>query len=94
MVPPRDIGPFVTTEPKTPAQRRLTGRAIMPGEEAPRTVELFDARPALNRREGIITGETPASVFCASPGLRCSRTRPATHRSRCNSATPRRRSST
>lgn len=57
MVSPRDIGPFVTTEPKTPAQRRLTGRAVMPGQESLRTVELFDARPALNRREEIVTGE-------------------------------------
>ncbi|AEN74196.1 Cupin 2 conserved barrel domain protein [Rhodothermus marinus SG0.5JP17-172] len=63
MVPPRDIGPFVTTEPKTPAQRRLTGRAIMPGEEAPRTVELFDARPALNRREEVITGANSSFRF-------------------------------
>ncbi len=63
MILPRDIGPFVTTEPKPPARRRLIGRAIMPGEEAPRTVELFDARPALNRREEIITGENSSFRF-------------------------------
>lgn len=57
MIPSRLIGPFVTTDPKPPAGRRSSGRAVVPGQQDLRTVEMFDARPSLNTREEIITAE-------------------------------------
>ena len=57
MIPSRTIGQFVSSVPKSPELRRTTGRAVVPGQEALRTVELFDARPVLNAREEIITAQ-------------------------------------
>ncbi len=63
MVPPRIIGPFVSTSPKSAAARAIKGRAVVPGADQLREVELFDARPALNRRVEIITAENSSFRF-------------------------------
>lgn len=54
MIPLQEIGALRHGAPKPPAERQLTGRAVLPGTEALRTVDLFDAMPVLNRREEII----------------------------------------
>lgn len=63
MVKPRIIGPFVTADRKSPRERVLEGRAVIPGQQALRTVELFDARPELNSRAEIITGDNSTFRF-------------------------------
>ena len=63
MIKPRQIGPFVTAEPASAFERRSTGRAVVPGREALRTVELFDARPALGLRQEIITAENSSFSY-------------------------------
>ena len=63
MVEPRTIGPFVTTTPTRPGARALEGRAVVPGQEAVRTVDLYDARPVLNQRAAIITGDNSSFSF-------------------------------
>ena len=63
MVEPRLIGPFVTRPPTPPEARTRQGRAVVPGQDALRTVELFDARPVLNQRADIITGDNSSFRF-------------------------------
>ena len=63
MVEPRIIGDFVTTTPTPPGARALEGRAVVPGQEAVRTVDLYDARPVLNQRADIITGGNSSFQF-------------------------------
>ena len=63
MVPPRIIGDFVTTTPTPPEARTRQGRAVVPGQEALRTVELFDARPVMNQRAEIITAGNSSFRF-------------------------------
>jgi 4-deoxy-L-threo-5-hexosulose-uronate ketol-isomerase len=46
---------LMAAPPKPPSERAYQGRAVVPGQESIRTVELFDATPALNRREEIVT---------------------------------------
>lgn len=57
MIPSRIIGSFVPTDPLAPPDRRLDGRAVVPGRKALRTVELFNARPVLNARAQVITAD-------------------------------------
>lgn len=57
MIEPREIGAPRRTESQPPTARRRTGRAIVPGTDEVREVELFDATPAPNRREEVITGD-------------------------------------
>jgi len=54
--PPVEIGSPAVTDPTSPEERRREGRAVVPerGGEV-RTVEMFDATPAVNRHEDIIT---------------------------------------
>ena len=63
MVTPRIIGPFVTTKAMAPSARAIEGRAIVPGEPMLRRVELFDARPVLNRRSRIVTDRNSSLRF-------------------------------
>ena len=63
MVPSRLIGPFVTTPPTAPSVRRFSGRAVVPGLDDLRTTEMFDARPALNTREEIVTSNNSSLQF-------------------------------
>ncbi len=63
MVEPKTIGLSVTAPPKTPAERRREGRAVVPGQEALRTVELFNATPVLNGRAEIVTAENSTLRF-------------------------------
>jgi len=63
MIAPKTIAPFVTTAPTSPEQRALVGRAVVPGQEALRTVEVFDARPVLNQRAAIITAGNASFRF-------------------------------
>jgi len=55
MIAPKTIGPTVSIEHRSTAERQIQGRAVVPGEDEIRTVELFDARPVLNARAEIIT---------------------------------------
>ncbi|MEM9663927.1 MAG: 5-deoxy-glucuronate isomerase [Bacteroidota bacterium] len=63
MVTPHLVGPLVHATSTTPAERRSDGRAVVPGQEAIRTVELFDTTPAMNAREQIITGDNSSFQF-------------------------------
>ena len=63
MIEPKLIGDFKTAGPKTPQQRRTDGRAVVPGADDLRTVELFDCVPELNRRAEIVTGENSSLHF-------------------------------
>lgn len=63
MIPPRLIGPFVTTAPTAPETRARQGRAVVPGQEALRTVELFDARPVRNARAEVVTAGNSSLRF-------------------------------
>lgn len=56
MVTPKTIGETLKTAPPKPASdRAYEGRAVVPGQDDVRTVELFDATPALNAREEVVT---------------------------------------
>jgi 4-deoxy-L-threo-5-hexosulose-uronate ketol-isomerase len=55
MVLPVNLGPPNLTDEIAPAVRRRDGRAIVPLTGETRAVEIFDARPVLNRRAEIIT---------------------------------------
>ncbi|HUF08736.1 MAG TPA: hypothetical protein VMO47_05405, partial [Rhodothermales bacterium] len=63
MIEPKLIGDFKTAGPKTPQQRRTDGRAVVPGSDELRTVELFDCVPELNHRAEIVTGENSSLHF-------------------------------
>ena len=63
MIEPQTIGSFTTAQTKTAEARRYDGRAVVPGQEAIRTIELFDATPAPNRREPVITGANSSFRF-------------------------------
>lgn len=63
MVTPTQIGPLRTTEPRTAAERRYAGRAVVPGEEAVREVELFDATPAVNALQEVVTADNSTFRF-------------------------------
>lgn len=64
MVEPRSIGPLRTqAEPRSPQQRTRAGRAIVPATGEVREVEMFDATPAANRREEVITGDNSTFRF-------------------------------
>ncbi len=63
MVTPRLVGPFLTGDSISAAARRFDGRAVVPGQDDIRTVELFNATPAINRREEIITGDNSTFRF-------------------------------
>ena len=63
MVKPRIIGPFASTTPTPPKARAREGRAVVPGQEAIRSVELFDARPVVNQRAEIITDTNSSFQF-------------------------------
>ncbi|MEL6771930.1 MAG: 5-deoxy-glucuronate isomerase [Bacteroidota bacterium] len=63
MVTPKTIGPSVTANSKSPAARAYEGRAVVPGQDAVRTVELFDATPVANRREVVIDGTNSSFRF-------------------------------
>ena len=62
--PAAEIGPVALTDPTPPDARRRTGRAVVPerGDEV-RTVDKFDARPAVNRREEVVTAGNSALRF-------------------------------
>ncbi|MYJ56523.1 MAG: 5-keto-4-deoxyuronate isomerase, partial [Rhodothermaceae bacterium] len=63
MIPTRQIGPIITAPPLSAAQRRLHGRAVVPGSDALRTVELFDTRGTINRYQEVITAGNSSFEF-------------------------------
>ncbi|MEM1118736.1 MAG: 5-deoxy-glucuronate isomerase, partial [Bacteroidota bacterium] len=64
MVTPKTIGETLKVAgSKSPAERAYDGRAVVPGHEAVRTVELFDATPALNAREEVVTADNGSLRF-------------------------------
>lgn len=63
MIKPKLIGDFRTSEPKAPAARRTDGRAVVPGSDELRTVELFDTVPVMNQRAEIVTGDNSTLLF-------------------------------
>lgn len=63
MIEPREIGARTAIAP-TPAQdRRAPGRVLLPGGDVVRTVEIFDARPALNSRQEVVTAANSTFRF-------------------------------
>lgn len=60
---PEPVGTTTFTDPLSPGDCRHTGRAVTPGDSTLREVELFDARPSLNRREEIVTAENSTLRF-------------------------------
>jgi 4-deoxy-L-threo-5-hexosulose-uronate ketol-isomerase len=63
MVEPKTIGQTETVNPRSPAERKVEGRAVVPGQSEIRSVELFDARPVVNQRTEIITGDNSTFRF-------------------------------
>ena len=63
MVEPTTIAPQGYSAPQDPFTRKRVGRAIVPATGEVREVELFDACPALNRREEVITPENSTFRF-------------------------------
>lgn len=63
MIEPRLVGEHRRGEPQAPAQRKRTGRAVVAGTDQVREVELFDATPARNRREEVVTGDNSTLRF-------------------------------
>jgi 4-deoxy-L-threo-5-hexosulose-uronate ketol-isomerase len=64
MIEPQTIGSLRAHEDtRSPQQRRRVGRAIVPATGEVREVELFDAAPATNRREEVITGDNSTFRF-------------------------------
>lgn len=57
MVQPKTIGETRTGSPKTPQQRRHDLRVAVPLKDEIRKVEAFDAAPALNEVQEIITAD-------------------------------------
>lgn len=55
MVNPQIIGPNLTSESKSPQERRSDSKVQIPQSEDVRLVETFDAVPVMNKREHIIT---------------------------------------
>jgi len=63
MIKPKLIGDFRTSGHKTPEERRSDGRAVVPGSDELRTVELFDSVPELNGRAEIVTSDNSSLQF-------------------------------
>lgn len=63
MIRPKLIGDFRASEPKAPQERRTDGRAVVPGSDELRSVELFDTVPVLNQRAEIVTGDNSSLLF-------------------------------
>lgn len=63
MVNPRQIGPKRTMTPTSAAERRFDGRAVVPGQEEIRRMEMFDATPSVNSRQEVITGDNSTFSF-------------------------------
>ncbi|HYE57225.1 MAG TPA: hypothetical protein VD948_01920 [Rhodothermales bacterium] len=61
---PIEIGPSTTTAATPPEARRRDGYAVVPGRGGEvRAVEMFDATPAVNRREGVIRADNATFRF-------------------------------
>ena len=58
-----DIGPLVTAAPQDATGRRRPGRVVVPETGEIREVELFDATPALNRRQEVASPSTASMRF-------------------------------
>ena len=63
MVQPRLIGPFHTTGSTSAQDRFIEGRAVIPGQNKLRRVELFNASPAMNLRQRIVTANNSSLRF-------------------------------
>ncbi|MCB9315393.1 MAG: 5-deoxy-glucuronate isomerase [Lewinellaceae bacterium] len=63
MVEPKTIGQIKTAEPQSPTQRRHDLKVIVPQSQEIRTVEAFNATPAENTVQEIITGGNSSFRF-------------------------------
>lgn len=77
MVEPKTIGKTKTTDSRTPEARKIEGRAVVPGQDAVRSVELFDTRPVVNSRAEIITGDNSTFRFLRMARILLDKTEPS-----------------
>ncbi|MCY4674258.1 MAG: 5-deoxy-glucuronate isomerase [Bacteroidetes bacterium] len=77
MIPSRHIGPIITAPPLSATQRRLNGRAVVPGSDALRTVELFDTRGTMNKYQEVITAGNSSFKFLRMARVILDPTRPS-----------------
>jgi 4-deoxy-L-threo-5-hexosulose-uronate ketol-isomerase len=63
MIQPREIGARIAIAPMAAGDRRVLAQVLLPGGRDVRAVEVFDARPVLNRRQEIVTADNSTFRF-------------------------------